>query len=301
MNINNVPTFNKKVLFFFENDWAFGQIHNALAKRLYQYKIYCHVLDWRTSYSHQEFLYLQSKFDAIVTVPSVIDCLISYDVPLSKVIGVAHHEKDIILGLQKIGNRFEELLGYGVIHKHLVEVSAKAGIKRIPKIVPNGLDFDYFYNPVKDKLEIVGYAGAITSAMSDSSEFKRSYLISPIINKTNLTLKLHNRMHHLCMGGYYQSVDSILVTSKYEGCGLPAMEAAAAGRLVLGAKVGCFDGSAGLLCRTPDEEFITDAIDHLERCKDPAVYKEHCERFQQYARDHYDWSQVVNNYVDLLS
>ena len=242
------------------------------------------------------------KFDAVVTVPSVLSSLLSYNVPRNKIIAIAHHEKDIIFGVENFGTSlYEEIRGYGVIHEHLVGVSRNAGIARVPVIVPNGLDFDYYYSPISEGLKTLGYAGAIAGGMSDGSDFKRTYLLNPIADAVNLPLKTHDRMYYMCVAGYYETIDSLLVTSKYEGCGLPAMEAAAAGRLVIAAQAGSFDGSSGLLCRTPDEEFKADAITHLEKCKDPAIYKENCERAQQYARDNYDWSHVIDRYVELLT
>jgi glycosyltransferase involved in cell wall biosynthesis len=111
----------------------------------------------------------------------------------------------------------------------------------------------------------------------------------------------HKNYNHLCMPGYYETIDALLVTSDYEACGLPAMEAAAAGRLVVSAAVGYFDGSSGALCRTPEDEFVEDARRILEEHKDPIKYRETCERAQQYARDHYDWSHVVDGWIDLLN
>ena len=294
--------YKKRVLFFFENDWAFGQIYNALTRRLAKYGIYAHILDWRKSYTQQEFAYLMAKFDAVVTVPNVLSSLLSYNIPKSKVIAVAHHEKDIIFGVEKFGTSlYEEIQAYGVIHEHLVDVSRNAGISRVPIVVPNGLDFDYYYAPISRELKTLGYAGAISSEMSDHTDFKRTYLLKPIAEAAGLPLKMHDRMYHMCVAGYYETIDSLLVTSKYEGCGLPAMEAAASGRLVIAAQAGSFDGSSGLLCRTPDEEFKADAIMHLEKCKDPVVYKENCERSQQYARDNYDWDHVIDKYIELLT
>jgi len=291
-----------RILFYFENDWAFGQIYNALTRRLAKWGIYAHILDWRKAYTQAEMRYLMFKFDAIVTVPSVVDGLVANGVPLGKIVAVAHHEKDIVFGASKAGvGMFDELRGYGVIHEHMLEVSRSTGIQRVPLVVPNGLDFEYFYEPISDGLKVLGYAGAISSGMSDGSDFKRTHLLKAVAEATGLPLLTHERMYHMCVAGYYRTIDGLLVTSSYEGCGLPAMEAAAAGRLVLGAQVGAFDGSSGLLCRTPDLKFVEDAVAHLNRCKDPAVYRLECERAQQYARDHYDWDHVIERYVELLN
>jgi len=41
----------KKILFFIEDNWAFGSIHNALCKELYKYDIYSNLLNWKVSYT----------------------------------------------------------------------------------------------------------------------------------------------------------------------------------------------------------------------------------------------------------
>lgn len=292
----------RRVLFFFENDWAFGQIHNALIRRLYSHGIHAAILDWGTSRTAQEFDNIQRRFDAIVTLPSVLNSLLSYNVSPSKLVAVAHSEIDIALGAARCGaGIYDELQGYAVIHQDMVAVSAHHGISRVPLVTPNGIDFDYFYAPISAGLRTLGYAGASVFHMSDKSDCKRSHLLTPISNAVGLPLRWPQRMHYLAMSAHYELMDALIVTSSYEGCGLPAMEAAAAGRLVVAAKTGNFDGSSGLLCRTPSDEFVQDAIEHLNQSKDPVIYRAHCERAQQHARDHFDWDHVIDRYVELLS
>jgi glycosyltransferase involved in cell wall biosynthesis len=78
------------------------------------------------------------------------------------------------------------------------------------------------------------------------------------------------------------------------------MEAAAAGRLVVAPGVGYFDGSTGVLCRMPDEEFVFDAKLALIKHKKSKTYRETCERAQQYARDNYDWDKTITGWLNLL-
>ena len=58
-----------KVLFFFENAWAFGSIHNSLAKELYPYGIHTDIIDWGNRYVLEEFDFLNSVYDYFVTIP----------------------------------------------------------------------------------------------------------------------------------------------------------------------------------------------------------------------------------------
>jgi glycosyltransferase involved in cell wall biosynthesis len=290
------------VLFFIENGWVFGQIHHALIKRLWSKKIYSHLLDWNGTYTYEEFSYFNSKYDTFVTVPCGITALLHYGIPIEKIVAVAHHEKDLISVTQSDGvGMFEALKGYGVIHASMCELSKTLDITRVPSVVSNGVDFDHFYSPISKELKVVGYGSAINSSMPDGTDFKRGYLAPRVLEGLGLDYVTHTFMNHLCMPGYYRTMDALLVTSKYEGCGLPAMEAASAGRLVIGASAGYFTGQSGFLCRTPDDEFVDDAREILLTCKEsPGLYKLICEKSQQYARDHYDWEHTVDGWIELF-
>ena len=290
------------LLFFIEGKWAFGQIHHALIKRLWAKKIYSHLLSWENHYSQLEFDYLKSKFDTFVSTPNGAGYLVDIGIPLDKIVSVAHHEKDVVEGARVLGDEvISQLKGYGVIHSSMVDCSAVAGITRVPKVVTNGVDFDHFYTPISSSLRTVGYGTASCSAMSNGVDFKRGYLAPKVTEGLGLDFTTHEFMYHLCMAGYYRTMDALLVTSSYEGCGLPAMEAAAAGRFVVGSKSGYFTGESGFLCRTPDQEFIQDARSILKSCKeDDKLYKHFCARGQQYARDHYDWQHTIDGWLELF-
>lgn len=293
---------NHNVLFFVENKWALGQIHHALVKRLWERKIFSHVLPWEIPYTAEEMGYLKSKYDTFVTLPGESLHLINNGVDPKNIVVMAHHEKDINQTVARYGkDYFSKFKGYGVVHEHMVDISAQAGISRIPIVAANGVDFDHYYTPVSPDLKTVGTATAFKSTTSRLEDFKRGYLIPHVLIGLNLTFVKHSFMYHLCMPSYYAKMDALLSTSAYEGSGLPVMEAAAAGRLVLSAAVGCFDGNSGILCRTPDDEYIEDARKALEACRDDSkLYREHCERAQQYARDNFDWSHKIDSWIELF-
>jgi glycosyltransferase involved in cell wall biosynthesis len=113
-------------------------------------------------------------------------------------------------------------------------------------------------------------------------------------------LKDHSFMHHLCMAGWYTDIDALLVPSSYEACGLPVMEAAASGRLVVCAKIGYFDGQSGALVRLPEAEWVEDARAALLFNQDPEIYRESCENAQQYARENFDWSSRIEPWAKLI-
>lgn len=291
----------KSVLFFTQNQWAFGQIHHALIKRLYTKGIYAHLLDFYKEYRQEELNYLKDTFDIFSTTPEAVQRLINYGVSPERIVAVAHAERDVAGGVANSGvDVFDHLKAYAVINPTLSVLSKNAGIRREPKVVLNGIDFDHYYSKPSSRLKAVGYAGADGHLMSNNTDCKRAHLLPRIMQGVKAEFKKSPHLHHLCMGGFYQTVDAVLVTSNYEACGLPIMEAAAAGRLVIAANVGYFDGSHGALCRMPDDLFVEDARYALEAHRDPVLYKYACENAQQYARENYDWEHRIAAWQELF-
>lgn len=289
------------VLFYTQNQWAFGQIHHALIKRLWKHGVYAHLLDFYNEYTQQEYDLLNDSFETFVTTPEAVSRLMSFGIAPEKIVAIAHAERDVVGGVHNSPlDVFYRLKGFGVINPLLGNIWKSFGVLREPSVVRNGVDFDYFYAPLSRKLRSVGYAGASHHLMSDGRDCKRSYLVERVVYNLELEFKSSPRVNHLCMAGYYQTIDSVLITSNYEACGLPILEAAAAGRLVVSAGVGYFDGSHGALCRLPDAEFVEDAREALNKYKDPILYREACEKAQAYARDHYDWEHVLQGWIEAL-
>jgi glycosyltransferase involved in cell wall biosynthesis len=293
---------SKNILFFTENKWAYGQIHNALIKRLWTHGIYSHILDWHKSYSDKEIELLDKKYDVFATSATVVRNLRDKGIDPSKIIAFAHAEEDLVNTYKSNGlSIFEGLRGIGVINPELKTLGELIGISSEIHVVRNGVDFDHYYAPIAEKLSTVGYAGASHHIVSDNTDCKRTHLLSRVMNGMDLNFVTHNEYSFLCMPGYYTEMDALLVTSNYEACGLPILEASAAGRLVVSPKVGYFDGSSGILCRLTDSDFVIDARVALEQHKDPSRYREACERAQQYARDNYDWKHTISGWVELLT
>jgi hypothetical protein len=289
------------VLFFTQNQWAFGQIHHALIKRFYTHGVYAHLLNFYQEYRQKEYDMLNSTFKTFVTTPEAVARLMHHGIPPNKIVAIAHAERDVVGGVKNSGTEvFNLLKGFGVINKTLSTIWKSFGVAREPTVVRNGVDFDYYYAPASDALKIVGYAGAAMHPMSDGSDCKRSYLASRVMENSGLEYRCAPNINHLCMAAYYRTIDAVLVTSNYEACGLPILEAAAAGRLVVSPEVGYFDGAHGALCRLDDEDFVADAKEALAKYQDPALYKEACEKAQQYARDHYDWGSVISGWLKLI-
>jgi glycosyltransferase involved in cell wall biosynthesis len=111
------------------------------------------------------------------------------------------------------------------------------------------------------------------------------------------------------MPGYYNSIDALAVSSIEESAGLPSMEAAAAGRLVLSTPVGYFEdygpkgGGVVLPMGYPEEDqycsALKESIEYYQ--KNPEAYNKKCLDIQEFARENYDWEKHILGWVNFLS
>lgn len=299
----------KKVLFFIENGWAFGQIHRALCKELYIHGIYGNILDWTKSYSLEEMNLLQQHYDVFVTLPNFADILTNdYSIDPNKIILVAYEQCDILYTIQKYGvEYFSKFKKYAVMSDILKIKSKEFGVSIEPSVVQCGIHFDYFYSPVSNNLRIVGYGGAKSTANFYGIDRKRGHLVENCVKQIDgLVLREHKFYNFLCMPAYYAQIDCLMMSSIQDAGGMPTMEAAAAGKLVISTPVGYFEHSGplggGIVVPLDEDGFIAESkkylIYYMENEKE---YIEKCHSIQSYARDNYDWSVRVKDWINLFS
>jgi glycosyltransferase involved in cell wall biosynthesis len=297
----------RKVLFYTQNRWAFGSIHHALCKELYKHNIYANLLDWTLAYSNEEFKLLNNIYDVFVTNPEAVMSLHSRGIPLCKIVTIAHGQWDLLLAKQNNGVDFyNDLKAYGVISQVLKDKSLEFGIQRIPNITPIGIHFDMFYSNIHDNLSIVGYAGQKECLNFNKQEIKRAKLVEQVVQGLNgIQLLTHGNFNHLCMPSYYKNIDCLIMSSTEEAGGLPVMESAASGRLVIGTPVGYFEYNAnrgaGIEVPLNENDFIHKTKEHLMYYRDnPIQYREKCQQIQQFARENYDWTTVISFWLEVL-
>jgi glycosyltransferase involved in cell wall biosynthesis len=297
-----------KVLFFTQNRWAFASIHHALSKELYKNGIYANLLDYDIDYSHDEFNLLIDSYDYFVTQPDSIPRLLYYNTPLEKIVAVAHAEWDINLSnfheVDKRTNNYN-IHSYGVISNKLLNIVNTMNYSVKPKLVTNGIHFNMFYSKPSNQLNTVGYGGTMSGHNFSGQEIKRGSLVKQAAEMTNLRFFPSATYNHLAMAGYYKQVDSIIMSSTEEACGLPMLEAAAAGKLCIGTPVGYFaeNGLKGGGIQVPiDEElFVSDTVILLDYYKNnQEEYYKKCLDIQEYARYNYDWSKVIGQWIELF-
>ena len=301
----------KKVLFYTQNRWAFGSIHHALAKELYKYGIIANLLDWTQHYTPDEIRLLNDSYDLFVTNPEAIVHLNRLGIPPEKLATVAHGQWDMLLARRDFGNLFyNQIKKFGVVSNVLKNKAAEFGVERIPDVIPFGIHFDMFYRKPSEKLEKLGYGGAKETKNFFDVEIKRGHLVKQTATEIpQVKLVEHNFYNWMCMPGYYNSIDALAVSSIEESAGLPSMEAAAAGRLVLSTPVGYFEdygpkgGGVVLPMGYPEEDqycsALKESIEYYQ--KNPEAYNKKCLDIQEFARENYDWEKHILGWVNFLS
>jgi glycosyltransferase involved in cell wall biosynthesis len=166
-------------------------------------------------------------------------------------------------------------------------------------VTPVAINYDTFHHEPAKQLQTVGFAGATTGV---HLQIKRPWLVEQAVRNAGLELKLAHGHHnsYVTMAGYYPTVDALIVASTEEGAGLPALEASAAGRLVISTPVGLWkslSGGTGHTVPIDERRFVEETTALLEFYRDNAdAYLHKCISTQQHAR-RYDWSQVVDSWV----
>jgi glycosyltransferase involved in cell wall biosynthesis len=305
---NSFPS-TKKIIFYTQNRWAFGAIHHSLCKELYKHNIYANLLDEDKEYTKEEFQLLNNTYDLFVTNPDkVIDLHIKSGIPLNKIVAVAHGQWDILLAKHNASFDFyPHIHSFGVISNILKTKCKEWNISVEPKVVETGVHFDLFYAKPSNQLKVVGYGGAKQTYNFYGQEIKRGHLVEKACqNIKNIQLQISNSYSYLCMPGYYKTVDCIIMSSIEEAGGLPVLEAAASGRLVIGTPVGLFEERAlkggGILVPLEENAFVEQTRQTVLYYRDNLKeYVSKCLEIQAYARDHYDWSKKIIPWIELLS
>jgi hypothetical protein len=297
----------KKILFFTDTSWAFGSIHYGLSRFLHEHGVLSNVLSWDDAYSKSEIKMMKSSYDLFVSTPNGGLILNSkFGISLEKIICVAHSEWDIKSMSLSLNNDFyNNIFDYSVVCEHLFDVSSISGITRRPKVSKLGIDFNLFYRKIPQKLKTVGYAGAKWGHNFEKNEIKRYECFLKSVEISGLQKIELDYCVFSGMPGYYDLVDSIMVTSTEEGAGLPSMEAAAAGRLVFSTPVGYFrynhHNGAGVALPVEKEDLINMASEYLTYySNNDKEFNEKCTRMQDFARENYHWTNVLDTWLSMF-
>jgi glycosyltransferase involved in cell wall biosynthesis len=300
----------KKILFFNQNRWAFGSIHQGLIKELYKHNIYANILDYTVGYSQDEFNFFMDIYDYFVTNPEIIPTLMTYGVPPQRIVAIAHAEWDIYMAARDLVHNITnwyDLHSYGAISDKLVNMfnEAHPHSKVRAQRVTNGINFDAFYAKPSDNLQTVGFAGKMIGCNFFGLDIKRGHLVQKAAELAGLQFKPNATYHYLAMPGFYKSVDAVIMASTEEAAGMPMLEAAAAGRLCIGTPIGYFAENGkkggGFLVDKDEKKFLEETLDILTRMRyNNEEYKKACLDIQDYAKENYDWSKVIDQWIKLF-
>jgi glycosyltransferase involved in cell wall biosynthesis len=298
----------KRILFYSDSQWALGCIHSSLCTQLRALGWIANIKDWSKGYVISEFAEEASRYDYIVTLPfaGTSPLVHGYGIPREKIIIVAHDESDIQKLLSADGiDEFDRYANYGVVSDSLACSSIALGVRRVPFIVRLGVDIDKYLPNVSAQLSSVGYASAMLRETESGLERKRGPLAQACAEAAGLRFVPVNDKPFDRMPEYYASVDSLLMPSLQEGAGLPPLEAAAAGKLVIATPVGHFPRLAneglGILAPLEPRAFQRFAVEKLIYYKNnAAAYVEKCAAIQAAAKQR-DWQYTVEDWVECLS
>jgi glycosyltransferase involved in cell wall biosynthesis len=305
----NTKSKAQKVLIYGYTKWSHGRVYYDLCKHLHRHGYIVDILDWQVNHSGHigEIISYYGLFmTALDGVRTLVD---SYGIPYEKIIALSHGELDIqILIDQKGLEPFAKFAGYGVVSYGLLSASLTLGVTRIPAIVPLGVNFAEFQAAIKERLLTVGYAGSISHKTRYGLEWKRGELARECAVEAGLHYKpagsIVSQVSFHDMPEYYKTVDAVLITSLQEGAGLPALEAAAAGRLVISTPVGhvplkAYEGG-GIIAPIDPGKFIAFTAATLRYYKEnPAAYVTKCRAIQEAAKK-FDWQYSIPEWIELI-
>jgi|SRR3989344_1706190 len=300
----------KQVIFYFDNEWAFGSIHYELCKYLFAKGINGRVLPWDKPYSNAEMQELETAIDVFVTNPQGYKTLVrSFSINPTKIIVIAHAVVDLHDLISNFGvEEFQKPKKFAVVSEFLKQQVSQMGIIRQPELLPMGINVSTYTSNISNDLKTVGFAGAFSRVDTHLGlDLKRGFLVEQCTQLAGLELSIAQPYHNsfVTMAGFYPSVDCVIIASTEEGAGLPALEAGAAGKLVISTPVGHWEERCGEIGghTVPFEEnkFIQETTKLLEFYKsNPKTYRQKCREIQKHAKT-YDWKYVINKWVETMS
>lgn len=299
---------SRRIIFYSDGNWALGAIHSALVAALNARGWSTELLDWSVPYGIDHFKQRVADGAFIVTLPhgGTAPLTNSYGVPHDRIYAVAHGEPDLHT-LIRHGSTdvFERFAGYGVVSDNLLCSSLSLGIRRIPSVLRLGIDTARYAGPLPTQLESVGYGGVMNRLTEFGIDCKRGNLAQAAAQGAGLNFAPAVNRAFRDMHRYYHEVQAVLMPSLQEGAGLPPLEAAAAGRLVIGTPVGQFPRLAyeglGLLAPISSSGFISYCVTALKYfAQNPNALRDKSAQIRAAAQQR-DWRYVLPDWEEFLS
>lgn len=303
-----VSSSGRKVLVFGYPKWSHGRVYYDLARYLHGQGYIIDILNWQEDNS-QHLEELTKYYDFVLAAPDGICPLAdTYGVPYAKIIAVSHHEYDLRMLIDRKGQGvFDRFAAYGVVSEAVYAASLMLGIRRPPQVASLGVDCAEFHAEPPERLDTVGYASSMAVTTYDV-EWKRGYLAEEAARRAGLPFvtagSTARQISFHDMPDFYRRIDALLMSSLSEAGPLPIMEAAAAGRLVIGTPVGHFpqkvNQGGGILAPIEPEKYVSFVTDKLVHYKDhPKEFRKKCAEIQNASKG-FDWRYVVSEWRQLI-
>lgn len=297
-----------KVLVYGYPRWSHGRVYHDLCQHLHRRGYVVDVLDWQQDHGGH-FAELGAYYDLFLTALDGVRTLTDvYRVPLERIIALSHHELDMrMLVEQKGTDVFRRFAAYGVVSEFLYARSLMLGLPRVPLVASLGVNRAEFHAEVAERLGTVGYASSM-AVTTYGVEWKRGALAEAAAREAGLAFRVAgstaDQIHFLDMPDFYRGVDAVVTSSVSESGPLSVLEAAAAGRLVIGTPVGHFPVKAyqggGILAPLEAGPFTRFVADTLRYYKDnPSAYVDKCRAIQEASR-RFDWDNTIDEWIELI-
>lgn len=300
----------KKILFYIQNTWCHGRIHNDLIKALWP-DIYCDILDWTKGYSIEEYRYFLKKYDYIITDTYGAEFLnINYHISPNR-IGIIAHSNDDILHITKkseLGEKyFTDFKGYATVSSTARTFSLAHGVQRIPQVLKIGCFNNLSFKNSSEKLEKIGFIGEIEIERQKNSKTfnKRGFLVQKVCELTGLEFVNIKNLHFHAASEFYNSFDLLMFASLMEGLPTVAIEAFSCGIPVLGTDTGIFSQMAssggGVILPFEEEKFIDEGVKIVNFLKqNPKEYQKMCSTALEESKK-YDWSVARTSWINFIN
>jgi glycosyltransferase involved in cell wall biosynthesis len=300
-----------KLLFFVENNWAFGKIHNDLIKALYP-EIYCDILDWRVSYNLDCFKLFQDKYDYFLTTTHGANGLeFFYNVPPSKIIAIIHAKKEIEEEIFKVLNNKERvdynvwlssLASFTSVSEELVGECKKNSIIQDIPVLPIGCFTANYKKNTGNKIENILYCGPVNNNQTDGN--KRPHLIEEVCKRTGTNFHAVHDLNFLCMEEVYHKYDLLMFASFSEGLPTVAIEAIASHVPVLGTNTGIMgdiaEASAGFICPFEENEYIDFCVNKINELNSDTDKYHRLKQRAELLSYKYDWNMIKPIWIDFF-
>lgn len=297
-----------KILVYGYPGWSHGRVYYDLCKHLHRHGYIVDILNWQENHASY-FESLRSYYDWFITALDGVNTLVdAYRVPYEQIIAVSHHEFDIRMLIEQKGTEvFDKFANYAVVSEFLYCASLMRGVARAPMVASLGIDYANFFSPVSDGLRVVGYASSM-SAKTYGVEWKRGALVEAAAASAGLSFKIAgstaNQISFHDMPEFYRTVDAVAISSISESGPLTVMEAAAAGRLVIGTPVGHFPEKAyegaGIMAPVEASKFVSFTAETLKYySENSTAYVEKCRAIQDAAKRS-DWRYHIQDWLDVI-